>query len=140
MKEDTTLGETLPNEGDMIFLNLSHHPIKEWEDKQVTAAHLLGQHDRLVDLAFPHVNPTLSKDEVFVLAHNFWRKAQQEFKQKGQTPKHALVAGEPIMCFALVQLLKKHGIECYAATTKRESHYEGEHKVSKFKFVRFRAW
>ena len=140
MKEEATLGETLPNEGDMIFLNLSNHPIKEWEDEQVTAAHLLGQHDRLVDLAFPHVNPALSKQEVLDLAHGFWRNASAEFKQNGQTPKHALVAGEPIMCFALVQLLKKQGIECYAATTKRDSHYEGEHKVSKFRFVRFRAW
>ena len=128
-------------DGTKVFLNISNHPLAEWSESQIQAALDLCPQGQIIDLPFPQVNPSFSTDEVVALAHSYWLESTAVLDQKKQMPHCALIAGEPIMCVALVELLNKQGIKCYSATTHREVRCDDHgQKVSKFNFVRFRSW
>ena len=68
-------------------------------------------------------------------------RLRSDLVQAGQRPLAAMVAGEPIMCVRLAEALDAMSVQCYSATSVREAYIdESGAKVSRFSFVRFRAW
>ena len=120
-----------------MFVNISNHPSKEWPQTQLIAANEIG--GEIVDVPFPDVSPAAGVDEVAILARNLAEQILQRH------PAAAMVHGEPVLVFQLVQLLGAAGIRCYAATTRRIAVEEKAgggviKKTSHFEFVQFRPY
>ena len=50
------------------------------------------------------------------------------------------LAGEPVFCFLLAQLLLKENITCLVSTTERITTEKDDVKISEFRFGRFREY
>lgn len=144
--ESDTFGEpepkvaNVPDERPLAFWNISNHPVAEhWSERQIEEARVIAPNAELIDIPFPQVDPTWSFVEVQKQAESLVNamkiKSEGEHRVAG-----AMVAGEPIMCQAIVRGLEKLGIPCFSATTRREATQEGSEKRSRFAFVRFRAF
>ena len=96
-------------------------------------------HAQLIDQPFPEVDPAWTRTQV---EHEAQRQIEAWLGDPSQGPRvaAAMVAGEPLMCFALVQGLEARGIPCYSATTRRETVIEQGEKRSRFTFVMFRPF
>ena len=113
-----------------MLLNLSNHPSASWSPAQLTACG-----GKVIDLAFPQVNPDGDEAYIEQLANEYYNKI---IEMKDVTTVHLM--GEMNFTFALVTKLKECGIRCLASTTKRETVEENGVKISKFNFVRFREY
>ena len=123
-----------------VFLNLSNHPSSGWSDSQHEAVQALCKGAQVIDVPFPHVEPTWSSVEVDEEAQRFASSLREDLVQAGQRPLGAMVSGEPILSVSLV-LLQTADVDCYCATTKRVSETDAQGvKRSIFTFVRFRQW
>jgi hypothetical protein len=132
-----------PDERPQVFWNISNHPVKSaWSSEQQEAALKVipdAEITQIIDMGFPEVNPAWSYDEVQAEAQRIGKSWQSHLSGEYRVVA-VLVAGEPLMCTALVQILESHNIQCYTATTQRiTTVVEGE-KHSRFEFVRFRSW
>lgn len=129
------------SEGEAVFMNVSNHPLEAWSADQEEAAYELFPEAQLIDVAFPKVNPTLSTVEVEALTLQFWADLRRRLQANDQRPVAAMVAGEPILCLGLVRALQGAHIQCYSATTQRDTVIDpNDVKISRFRFVRFRIW
>lgn len=120
------------------FLNLTHHPSTTWNASQLQAAQAIAP-GTITDMMFPDVDPAL--DEAAV--RGIGLSLLSQIVALG--PHAALVQGEPVLTFFLVNELERLGIACYAASTKRQvvesSTLDGhDQKLSIFDFVRFRRY
>ena len=93
-----------------VFTNLSNHPSNSWSDNQRNAALELAH--EIQDLSFPAVDADADESQIRELAKSLVNKIPANCSS-------VLVQGEFTLSFALVQLLKNRGINCYAATSKR---------------------
>lgn len=119
-------------QGTPVFLNLSNHASERWEDTQREAALALAP--RIVDLAFPEVPPDASEDDVKKMAEDLLEKVPEG-------TSHAMVQGEFTLTWFLVHGLNRRGIQCLAATSRRDVVTgEGGVKTVRFRFVRFRSY
>jgi hypothetical protein len=118
-----------------MLLNLSNHPSPTWPPEQRQAAE---QHfgPGITDLPFPQITPEADEQAIEDLADGYHRRIM------AMNPKPAAVhlMGEMTFTFALVKRLQASGLRCVASTTARDVVEEGGVKVSKFRFVRFRAY
>lgn len=116
-----------------MLLNLSNHPSNTWSAEQTAAARIQFRH--IEDIAFPHVLPDAGSDDIRQLAEKYYHL----IREKDPTAVH--VMGELTFCFALIPMLQRAGIPCYASTTVRDVTEDPElGKISVFRFVRFRQY
>ena len=118
-----------------MFVNLSNHPSKTWNETQKKAAQQYGQ---IIDMPFPTISAT--GDELYILDLVRDIKVQKLYRFN---PLNDVihVMGELCFTFALVQELKKNGFVCLASTSERVvEEKESGIKEVKFEFMRFRAY
>ena len=113
-----------------MFLNLSNHPSSNWTESQLAAAG-----GKVVDLAFPQVDPDGDETYIEQLANDYYNKINAM-----PNIETVHIMGEMNFTYSLVNKLKANGIKCVASTTKRETVEENGMKISKFNFVRFREY
>lgn len=119
-----------------MLINLSNHPLDEWDEKQKKeAASLYGE---VIDIPFPAVPPQADPLEIDKMTDEYLQKIQT-VAQNNEVVVH--IMGEMTFCYALIQKLQKHNIKCVASTTERNVHYlpTGE-RVVDFNFIQFRAY
>jgi hypothetical protein len=117
-----------------MFINLTNHPSDKWSKEQLEAARKYGE---VVDLSFPIIEPTYSKDDIMLLVKEC-TEAIMGIKE-GDTVVH--VMGEMTFTYNLVNTLKDAGITCLASTTERNTIMTPDgKKISEFKFVQFREY
>lgn len=116
----------------MLFVNLSNHPSGKWEPAQREAALAMGS--SILDVPFPEVPP--EADEAAVA-----RLAEQVCASVPAEAACAMVMGEFTLTVEVVARLRRRGICCVAATSRRhvEELPDGR-KVVHFQFVRFRRY
>ena len=118
------------------FINLSNHPSSGWSAEQTNAAQKYG---KIKDLKFPNVPSDAVGSEIEVIVMETFAKVMSE------QPAAVMCAGEPVVCFKLVELFKIAGVTVLAAVTDRVSEEiqnpDGTTtKVSKFCFKGFREF
>ena len=118
-----------------MFINLSNHPSRYWDDKQREATRCYGD---IVDFPFPIVAPNADSRELQALAQN----CVQKILSMGEADNITVhVMGEMTFTFAVVKRLKELGIRCVASTSERRTTYTADGvKMSEFSFVRFREY
>lgn len=117
-----------------MFINLTNHPSDKWSEEQLEAARRYGE---IVDLSFPIIEPTYSKDDIMLLV----RECTETIMgiKEGVTVVH--VMGEMTFTYNLINALKDAGITCLASTTERNTIMTPDgKKISEFKFVQFREY
>lgn len=95
-----------------MFVNFSNHPVKNWNETQITAA---GNYGEIREIPFPVVPPMATEEEVKKLAVENAEKILQ-FR-----PDAVMCQGEFTLTFAVVSILKKHGITCVSACSDRRT-------------------
>lgn len=120
----------------MSFLNFSNHASGHWSRKQTLAAEKWGT---ITDVAFPIVDPNVSKEEVAALA----QKCVEEIMK--YEPKAVMCQGEFTLAYMVINLLKAKGVTVVAACSQRVTTetYVNEKETRKstvFEFVRFREY
>lgn len=121
-----------------MLINLSNHPSANWGNEQTKAAEIYG---RVIDLAFPAIDPAATTGQVEFLAEQYEVKVRQMLSTENTGAYAVHVMGELTFCFALIARLQKAGITCLASTTGRDTVENGNgSKTSVFRFVRFRDY
>ena len=125
-----------------MLLNISNHPSLNWSKQQHEAA--VTQYGDIEDIAFPHILPEATSEEVLHLAKAY---AEQIASFLAMTKKSLARAsavhlmGEMTFMCALVQLLQQKGIVVVCSTTERVVLAEKDgQKTAQFRFVQFRAY
>lgn len=119
------------------FVSYMAHSLTE---DQIMAAQALVPEGCVIEEKSPvQINPEWGKEDIENLA-----KAEFE-RIKLKDPKYVLLAGEPSLTFALVQMCKEANITALCATTKRESIETTQPdgsvvKTNVFRHVRFREF
>lgn len=121
-----------------MLLNLSNHPVAQWSaDQRAAAARDYGE---VTDMAFPLVNPQWSGEEVRVCAEEYLRRIETLWGGQRQSVCVHL-AGELVFCYHLAGMLRGAGYRVVCATSERMVEVDAEgNRVSRFRFVRFRAY
>lgn len=119
-----------------IFINLSNHPSSGLSAEQTNAAQKYGE---IRDVKFPNVPSDAFGAEVEAIVMETFAKAMAE------QPAAVMCAGEPVVCFKLVEMFKASDVTVLAAVTDRVSEEiqnpDGTTtKVSKFCFKGFREF
>lgn len=117
------------------FINLSNHPSEGWNDAQKAAAKALVGGGVVIDLAFPQVDPCGDEGYIDNLAEDYLGTI---IRTKDVECVH--VMGEMNFTFAIVNKLKANGIKVVASTTVRDVVMDGDNKIVKFNFARFREY
>jgi len=116
------------------FLNISNHPVDQWDENQKKAALQLA--GKLKDIQFPNVPPNATLAEVEKKAEEIMEKVLVE-----EDTTIAMVQGDFTLTTILVKKLQEKNIVCVIATTPREVMYEeGGLRTYKFEFVSFRPY
>jgi hypothetical protein len=123
-----------------MLINLSNHPQAKWDNKQLEAAN--KQYGSIFDIPFPNIDPSLSTNEVALLATEYFNKIVNIFDECTNEPfENAVhIQGEFTFVFQLVTMLKQSGISCVASTSNRMIREEGNKKIIEFNFVQFRVY
>jgi hypothetical protein len=119
-----------------MLINLSNHPSTNWQPEQLAAAQSFGE---VVDLPFPSIPPEWDTEKVANMAYEYLDKCKLLFHSKNANNVVHL-AGEPIFCFVLAQLLLKENIVCLTSTTQRIVTEKNDMKTSEFRFGCFREY
>lgn len=121
------------NDKTPLFINLSNHPSSGWEEEQLNAARAFGE---IVDMAFPAVDPTATREQVQALAE----QCVTDILALGGSEITVHVMGEMTLTYHIVRQLEKHDIPCLASTTERIVTDVDGKKVPTFNFVQFREY
>lgn len=126
-----------------MLINLSNHPVDSWSESQREAG--IQQFGTVVDVPFPEIPPELELNEISKMAEDYVEKCTRMIKEesvRNVDSKNAVhVMGEMTFVYQFVQKISEQGIECLAATSRRIVVEEKNGtKVSRFEFVRFRAY
>lgn len=121
-----------------IFVNYSNHLSTNWDAKQIEAAQLFG---RIVDIAFPAVDPNANEEDIEQLADD----AVGKILCLDEPVAAVMVQGEYALTYAVVDRLISHGITVLTACTERNvtEHVDAAGnrvRESAFRFVRFREY
>lgn len=121
-----------------IFLNFSNHPLRSWRREQKAAALGFPGVSELQELAFPAVPADADEATVQAIAADC---VQQILALH---PAAVMCMGEFGVCFAVVEVLKQHGVCCVYSCAARQSTEKqtahGLEKYSYFEFCRFRMY
>lgn len=118
-----------------MLINLSNHPSRYWDDRQMEAARCYGE---MVDIPFPIVAPDANSQELQTLAQD----CVQKILSLGEINSITVhIMGEMTFTFMVVTRLKELGIRCVASTTERKVTYNSDGlKQTEFQFVMFREY
>ena len=123
----------------MMLLNLSNHPSVSWSKEQFDAAVL--QYSSIEDLAFPHIAPDATTEEVTQLAQTYFEKIDPKIASCLAMTNAVHLMGEMTFVYALVGILQRAGIQVVCSTTQRTVLEERDgKKTAQFSFVQFRAY
>ena len=120
-----------------VFVNFSNHPSDLWGEKQKSAA--LSYADEIADIPFPGVDPEYGPDEIAELGEQYLSRILS-------LPAAAVMCqGEFSLSYYVVNELKKRGVVCVAACSRRNVQErileDGRtQKEAAFEFVRFREY
>lgn len=117
-----------------IMINLSNHPSKGWSEEQIKAAAV----DKIIDYQFPQIDPEWDYFEVKRIAIKIANELLHNY-YKDNVIIH--LAGEPVFVHIFARMFENREWQCVTSTTKRDviESPDGT-KISKFKFVKFRAF
>lgn len=123
-----------------MLLNFSNHPSSQWPEKQKEEAKKMF--GNVTDIPFPNIPPDATEEDITQLSREYLNKI---LSFKNQYPKIAVhIMGEFTFTYNMIKELEKHGIPCYASTTKRTVEEIAENnvikKISRFEFVCFRKY
>ena len=121
-----------------MLINLSNHPVKNWSEKQITAAK--EEYGEIMDLPFPLINPNASEDDIEKIAQKYFNICINEFSHFPNRNNAVHIMGELTFTFTLVNRLLTNNIICVASTTERNAVELNGKKIAEFKFVRFRKY
>lgn len=117
-----------------MLINLSNHPLGQWDEVQLAAARQYGE---IVEMPFPDIDPHCTEDDVLSKVEEYLERI--ECIATMDTVVH--VMGEMTFTYNMVSALKKRGIKCIASTTHRDTEIMPDgSKLSKFIFVKFREY
>ncbi|WP_249118753.1 CRISPR-associated protein [Prevotella jejuni] len=118
-----------------MFINLSNHPFITWSPSQLSAAREYGD---LEEIAFPNIDPGLSKFAVEKMATSYVTKILEHYPTENLTVH---IMGEQTFSYHVVKQLQKAGVRCIASTTERIVEETEDHrKLVQFSFVQFREY
>jgi hypothetical protein len=91
-----------------VLINISNHPSQEWEEKQREGW------DKIIDIAFPSVDPNLSMGEVWELAEQIISEVGErtweiDVELKHQEPIYIICEGEYSFTLALTEAIRLTG-------------------------------
>jgi len=121
-----------------VLVNLSNHPLKEWQKEQESQARRL--YGTLRDLPFPLIDPQADGREVAALAHEYALLCRATLLAGAEERNAVHLMGEQSFVFAVASVLLDMGIECLASTSERLAVEHNGLKISQFNFVRFRPY
>ena len=118
-----------------MFVNYTNHHSGNWNKKQLDEAQKYGE---IIDMAFPQVNPNCCEKELLSIAQT------EAGKIIDLHPDCVLCQGEMTLCFAIVDILLKNGVDVVSACSQRNTVEQkvGDtiKKIVEFDFVRFRKF
>jgi len=117
-----------------MLINLSNHPSSSWNEKQKKEALKYGN---ILDIPFPDISPDIGTEDVEKSAQSYFKLCKDTASPDKATIH---IAGEPVFCFLLIQLLLKENYTCIVSTTERIVREENNEKISVFEFNRFRKY
>lgn len=120
----------------MVFINLSNHSSKKWNEKQKKNAEQFGP---IIDLPFPAIDPYGTSLEIDRLVQSYYEKIA------AYDNPVVMVQGEFIFTFRLVTKLKANGIKTVASCSERRTiEYIDDNgftaRKSEFEFVNFKEY
>lgn len=120
------------------FINMTNHDAHMWSNDQKEAATNYGE---IINVGFPKINPHDSSARVAARATNITKEIIKKYGKN----IIVLVQGEMNFTYAVVNLFKKEGVTCLAATSERKvietTQPDGNtKKTSVFQFVKFREY
>ena len=120
---------------DKVFINLSNHPTKYWDNTQIEEALKFGD---IVDITFPDIDEAEDEKYIRNQAKIYYNYILKEYADKDITVH---VMGEMNFTYTLVKLLQENGIRCVASTSKRivKENTDGYKEVY-FRFIKFRYY
>lgn len=120
-----------------MLINLTNHPVLQWNDKQRSEAlRLFGE---IIDIPFPSISPEAETEEIVSVVDEYVEKILRLKKQNTSVVIH--VMGEHTFCFNLIRKLLAQGIPCVASTSRRMvEETPSQEKIVKFDFIRFRNY
>jgi hypothetical protein len=121
-----------------MFINLTNHPSSKWDQAQIDA--VPKKYGEIVDLPFPNIAPALDTEGVAALAMQYFDKIAAMVEKGGSAGNAVHLMGETVFVYTLASLLLQAGFPVLASTTERIVSFEGENKISTFRFVRFRRF
>jgi hypothetical protein len=121
-----------------MLLNLSNHPVKNWSEKQIAAAH--KKFSKVEDLPFPQIDPNASETDIEKLAKEYFNICNDKLLHFPNENNAVHIMGELTFTFALVKKLLENNIVCVASTTERNAIETDGKKISEFKFIKFRKY
>jgi hypothetical protein len=121
-----------------MLINLSNHPVENWGQKQLSEARKL--YGKVVDIAFPYIDPLANETEVGNSAKEYFDKCIELLSKSSDERNAVHLMGELTFVFSLAQMLLYEGVEVIASTTERRVKEINNKKISEFNFVRFRKY
>ena len=121
-----------------MLLNLTNHPFKNWDEKQIKMAE--SRFGNIVDIPFPQVDPEADETEINDLANHYSDKCLKILSASKDQNNALHIMGELTFCFSIVNKFQKEGIRCIASTTSRKAVQNGNFRTSEFIFCRFREY
>ena len=120
------------------FYNVTNHPSERWSEKQIEAAKEFGE---IIDLPFPEVPADATERVIHSFAADIVGTMLAKKLTEDDCQITALVQGEMTLVYSIVTGAKMEGIQCYAATSARNTVENADGtKTVKFEFDHFRAY
>lgn len=120
-----------------VLVNHSNHPSSHWDEKQKAGF------DKIIDIPFPNIPPTASKQEVEAMVNENFQKIFQ-LGDFSDDEVYLYIAGEFSYCYLFVAkiIFTKKRVKIVIPTTERvvveEKNEGGIVKKSIFNFVKWR--
>lgn len=119
-----------------VFINLSNHPSKKWNENQLKEAREYGE---IIDMPFPAIDPYCEDDDIDKIVDEYFEKIMKYEKPV------VMLQGEYLFTYRLVHKLKDAGIMVLAGCSDRRTiEYVNENgmtaRKSEFEFVEFKEY
>lgn len=119
-----------------MFINVSNHSSKKWNEKQIEQAKKYGD---IIDIPFPVIDPSSRDEEINHIVNEYFDLIMQ------YQDCVVMLQGEYIFTYRLVNKLKQHNIKVLASCSERRTiEYVDDNgftsRKSEFEFVEFKEY